>query len=56
MNMSASKYSKHQKSSKPRYVVSDEKGKVLFTAMNEKEFLESRNDFIKSKQKLVTNK
>lgn len=45
---------KHQKSKRPKYVITDSKtGKVLFTADTEEEFNEKRVDLVKKFNKLA---
>lgn len=56
--MSVNKYEKHQRSGKPKYVVSAPDGERLFSAGNEQDFLVARKEFMSSKKSkgLVTDK
>jgi len=44
--MSVDSYSKHQRSSKAKYIVTDLSGKVLIRANSEKDYLEKRKQLL----------
>lgn len=44
--ISVNKYSKHQKSKYPRYVLTDEEGNVIVSANTEEEFRENRHGYL----------
>lgn len=45
--MSAEKYQKYQRSSKPKYVITDRDGKVVVASSNAKDYLKLRAKYLK---------